>query len=128
MTAVMRSNPAPPTRGRRQLPQAGVAPFSQTAEYALRALACLATSTEPLRALDLGERTQVPVHYLSKVLRRLVGARLLVSQKGHRGGFVLARAPRQIRFIDVLEAVGEAPVAGRCAFGWERCDANHPCP
>jgi Rrf2 family protein len=70
----------------------------------------------------------VPVHYLSKVLRRLVSAGLLISQKGHRGGFVLSRSPEQIRFLDVLEAVGEAPVAGRCAFGWERCDANHPCP
>ena len=106
-----------------------VSPFSQTAEYALRAMACLAARGEDaLRASDLTEATHVPVHYLSKVLRRLVAAGLLISQKGHGGGFVLARRADQITFADVLDAVGEAPAGGRCAFGWGSCDARHPCP
>lgn len=83
---------------------------------------------EPMRAADLSRATQVPVHYLSKVLRRLVHARLLVSQKGHGGGFVLARPARKIRFADVLAAVDEAPRGGHCAFGWGECDERHPCP
>jgi len=81
-----------------------------------------------LRAQDLSKQTLVPVHYLSKVLRRLVAAGLLVSQKGHGGGFVLARPASQIKFADVLAAMGEAPTGGRCAFGWGNCDARHPCP
>lgn len=107
-----------------------IAPISQTAEYALRAMAELALA-EPgtaLRASELSRATNVPVHYLSKVLRRLVSAGLLLSQKGHGGGFVLARPAHRIRFADVLAAMGEAPVSGRCAFGWGDCDATRPCP
>jgi Rrf2 family iron-sulfur cluster assembly transcriptional regulator len=108
----------------------GVSPLSQTAEYAFRAMACLAQERPgpALRATDLSALTHVPVHYLSKVLRRLVAAGLLSSQKGHGGGFELSRPATEIRFADVLAAVGEAPAQGRCAFGWGNCDARHPCP
>ena len=105
------------------------APISQTAEYALRAMACLAApGGGAMRALDLSRATQVPPHYLSKVLRRLVHAGLLDSQKGHGGGFTLARPASKIRFADVLAAVDEAPETGRCAFGYAQCDAKNPCP
>jgi Rrf2 family protein len=125
MTSISRSR-----RGRATQPSDGgrVAPLSQTAEYALRAMAELARPhAEPLRGSDLSSATQVPPHYLSKVLRRLVNAGLLVSQKGHGGGFVLARPAGEIRFADVLAAVDQAPHSGRCAFGWGSCDAQHPC-
>lgn len=115
-------------RRKKPLRVEAVSPFSQTAEYALRAMACLAERQESSRAVDLTGATQVPVHYLSKVLRRLVAAGLLVSQKGHGGGFLLARRADQITLADVLDAVGEAPSGGRCAFGWGSCDARHPCP
>lgn len=104
--------------------------LSQTSEYALRAMAWIAArpSNEPVLARELAGATQVPLHYLSKILRRLVLARLLESRKGRGGGFTLGRPARQIRFRDVLVAVGAYPVEGRCAFGWDRCDARRPCP
>ena len=104
--------------------------LSQTAEYALRAMASLATAPEgnPVRAADLSRATGIPTHYLSKVLRRLVLADLLESQKGQGGGFSLSRPPREIAFIDILSAVDAFPTQGRCAFGWGQCDAADPCP
>jgi Rrf2 family protein len=102
----------------------------QTAEYALRALAVLAMSGEgaAARSHDLAARTGVPEAYMSKVLRRLVESGLLRAQKGHGGGFTLAREPRKIRFLDVLSALDSMPTPNRCAFGWERCNASNPCP
>ena len=104
--------------------------LSQTAEYALRAMAWLATAPQgqPIRAVDLSRATDIPTHYLSKVLRRLVLAGLLESQKGQGGGFSLARAPSEIAFIDILSAIDAYPTQGRCAFGWGECDATDPCP
>jgi len=104
--------------------------LSQTAEYALRAMAWLvATSPEaPVRARDLSAATGIPPQYLSKILRRLVLAGLLESQKGRGGGFTLAYAPEEIRFVDILEAVDAYPAPGRCAFGWGACNADYPCP
>lgn len=102
----------------------------QTAEYALRALACLVDldASEGLRSADIAERSGVPGAYLQKVLRRLVEAGLLDSQRGHGGGFRLARKPSAIRFLDVLEATEFDMNPKACAFGWDRCDVARPCP
>jgi Rrf2 family iron-sulfur cluster assembly transcriptional regulator len=93
-------------------------------------MAALATSPAgvPVRAADLSKITGIPSHYLSKVLRRLVLAGLLTSQKGQGGGFELARAPERISFMDILTAVDAYPTEGRCAFGWDICDESQPCP
>jgi Rrf2 family protein len=104
--------------------------LSQTAEYAIRAMSAIATLPEgtKIRATELARGTGIPAPYLSKVLRRLVLAGLLLSQKGQRGGFSLARAAAAIRFIEILEAVDAFPSDGRCAFGWGNCDQQRPCP
>lgn len=105
--------------------------LSQTAEYALRAMAWLALRPPdtPTRSKDISEATQIPLHYLSKILRRLVLAGLLRSQKGQGGGFLLARSPQQIRFQDILNAVDAVPEdEARCAFGWGACGGDNPCP
>ena len=103
--------------------------LNQTAIYALRAMATLARLApgESLRAPELAERTAIPAHYVSKVMRKLVLAKLVRGQRGHGGGFQLARAPATIRLRDVLDGVGAGP-GEECAFGWAACDADAPCP
>jgi Rrf2 family protein len=83
---------------------------------------------EPVRVKDLSVATDIPSHYLSKVMRRLVLAGLVVSQRGQGGGFVLSKAPAEIAFIDILTAVDAYRANGHCAFGWGECDEVHPCP
>ncbi|WP_373045964.1 RrF2 family transcriptional regulator [Vulgatibacter sp.] len=104
--------------------------FNQTAEYALRAMAHLALLPEgtSVRARDLSAATGIPPDYVSKVLRRMVREGLLLSQKGHGGGFRLARPPAAIRFADVLAALDEGLDPERCAFGWGACGGHAPCP
>lgn len=104
--------------------------ISQTAEYAIRAMSAISTLPDgvKIRATELGRATGIPAPYLSKILRRLVLAELLVSQKGQGGGFSLARPAAEIPFIDILNAVDVFPTDGRCAFGWGNCDQLLPCP
>ncbi len=104
--------------------------LSQTAQYALRVMAWLATvpEDEPMRVKDLSGATGIPSHYLSKVMRRLVLAGLLISQKGRGGGFLLSKAPVEIPYIDILIAVDAYSTDSSCAFGWGQCAAIHPCP
>ena len=103
---------------------------NQTAEYALRAMAFLTTLPDGAmaRSSDISEAASIPAHYLSKVMRKLVVAGLLESRKGHGGGFTLARDPSEITFLDVLSAAEFDPASSRCAFGYDRCDHEHPCP
>jgi len=104
--------------------------LTQTAEYALRAVAWIALKSprDPVLARDLSEGTRIPGQYLSKILRRLVLAGILESRKGRGGGFTLARPPDQILFREILQAVDAYPLEDRCAFGWGTCDPHNPCP
>lgn len=106
--------------------------LSRSAEYALRIMAFLALaaqepSNKALRAKDLAERLDVPVFYISKVLRRMVEAGLLKGTKGHGGGFLLAKPARKIRFIDIFEAIEGTIEGRRCVFGWSLCSSTSPC-
>lgn len=102
----------------------------QTGVYALRAMTCIASLPPGERASNerIASSTLVPKAFLSKVLRRLVTAGLLDGLKGHGGGFALARPKEEIRFVDVLEAVGVQLSFEHCAFGFGRCSATRPCP
>ncbi|RME83743.1 MAG: Rrf2 family transcriptional regulator [Planctomycetota bacterium] len=104
--------------------------LNQTAEYALRAMSFLALYPErlPIRAKDLALEVDIPQHYLSKIMRKLVMAELVTSQKGHGGGFCLAKPPGQIRFLDILEAVDYQIKPDSCVFGWGQCNNENPCP
>ncbi len=80
--------------------------FSQTVEYALRAIAFLADQEEiPRPNPMIAQATKVPPAYLAKVLRQLVEARLLKGQRGPNGGFLIARNPETITLWEILEAV-----------------------
>lgn len=104
--------------------------ISQTASYALRATAHLSTLEvgERARVADISPRTDIPSHYLSKVMRMLVVAEICDSRRGHHGGFALARPAEHITFLDVLRAVGEEPTPNDCVFGYGTCGSEDPCP
>lgn len=100
-----------------------------TAVYGMRAMATLSglSPGETLNAADLAERTGVPQQYLSKVMRKLVLAKLVRSQRGPGGGFSLSRPAAQVRLADVLAAIDHTP-GPACAFGYDACDPDNPCP
>ena len=79
-------------------------------------------------AAELAEHTNVPVHYLGKVMRKLVVAGLASARKGHGGGFSLRHPPAQVSYADILAATGHTEDDGQCAFGWSSCDDGSPCP
>ncbi len=81
--------------------------LSQTCEYALRAVACLAQRPgEFVTASDLADATSVPSDYLSKVLQQLAGARVVQGRRGVGGGYRLARDPDDISLYDIIDAMG----------------------
>jgi Rrf2 family protein len=81
-------------------------------DYAIRALSYVAA--QPLDRTvphaEIGERQGIPTHFLSKILRLLVKAGLMVSVPGARGGFRLSRPAREISIREVYESV-EGPLS-----------------
>jgi len=93
--------------------------ISQTIEYALRAMVNLASLPAGATANSetIAAGTKVPQGYLSKVLRDLVVAELILSQRGPNGGFSLARPSAEISMLDVINAVDPLKRIKRCPLG-----------
>jgi Rrf2 family protein len=80
--------------------------FSQTTEYALRAMVYLAAQEGQARtAQQIAQATKVPPGYMAKVMQGLTRAGLVHSQRGLHGGFTLTRPPAEMTVFDVVQAV-----------------------
>ncbi len=91
--------------------------ISQTAEYALRAMVFLAMRGSACTGQQIAEGTKVPPGYLSKIMQQLGKGKLVISQRGIGGGFVLARAPQEISILDIVNAVDPIKRIMSCPLG-----------
>lgn len=93
--------------------------LSQTVEYALRAMVHMAALPPDTAATSeaIAARTKVPRGYLSKILRDLVVAELIHSQRGPSGGFTVARPASRITILDVINAVDPLKRITKCPLG-----------
>lgn len=91
--------------------------ISQTAEYALRAMVFLAMRNAAATGQEIAQTTKVPPGYLSKLMQQLVKAKLVNSQRGIGGGFVLSRTPAEISILDVINAVDPIVRIKACPLG-----------
>ncbi len=90
----------------------------KTAEYALRAVACLSRDVaQPCSASHLADETKVPRRYLHKVLQDLCKAGLVQSRSGPGGGYTLARSPEEVTILDVVNAVAPLERILHCPLG-----------
>jgi Rrf2 family protein len=92
--------------------------WSQTTEYALRAVVCMAAEPDALlTTAQIAAATQVPAGYLSKVLQTLARAQIVRAQRGLGGGFTLGRAAAEISVLDVVRAVDPIGRIRQCPLG-----------
>lgn len=92
--------------------------LSKTAEYALRAVVCLAGSPQqPASADALADKTKVPRSYLHRVLQDLAAAGLVQSRPGPGGGYLLARSTGEVTILDVVNAVAPIERIRNCPLG-----------
>jgi Rrf2 family cysteine metabolism transcriptional repressor len=78
---------------------------TQKSQYALRALFELATRSDgsPTRIEDIAKAQAIPQRFLEVVLNELKHAGLVEARRGPRGGYLLARDPRDITVGDIME-------------------------
>ena len=102
--------------------------LSHASGYALAALAYIAREKldGPVASHVIAEAAGLPERFLLKVLKPLVDAGVLRSLKGPNGGYRLARPPKGLTLLEVVEAAdgpvrGDAPPVGAgkdgAAFG-----------
>lgn len=103
--------------------------LSNLTDYAVVMLAAAARSgTARLNASLLAIETGVPLPTAQKLVGKLSAAGLLVSARGHAGGFRLARDPAAITLAEIVEAV-EGPIALTACVeqGRQDCGLDHHC-
>ncbi|HLE36866.1 MAG TPA: Rrf2 family transcriptional regulator [Candidatus Acidoferrales bacterium] len=103
---------------------------SRSAEYAIRAMTCLArqSSGTLLGAREISQIEKIPMPFLGKVLQNLARLKLVRSFKGVHGGYELARPARQITLQSIVTAMDGNGLARGCVFGLGQCNEKNTCP
>jgi FeS assembly SUF system regulator len=99
-------------------------------DYGLVLMTCMGRrGSEAFRtARDLAAESKLPMSTVSKLLKELLQNGLLVSHRGTKGGYVLARDARQISVVDIIAAI-EGPMAlTECSTDISLCTIESCCP
>lgn len=99
-------------------------------DYGLVLMTYMARSQDPLRtARDLAAESKLPLSTVSKLLKGLLRSGLLVSHRGTNGGYVLARAPREISVLEIIAAFEGLVALTECSTEVTGlCDLESSCP
>jgi FeS assembly SUF system regulator len=102
--------------------------IARLTDYATVILAALAEEPQRVQtAPALAERTRLGAATVSKLLKQLQRAGLVVSTRGLHGGYQLSRPASQISAAAILDAL-EGPLAlTDCAAGRGHCDIERTC-
>src|SRR5437667_7057865 len=86
--------------------------FTKRADYGLVAIHYIAVHDDvgAVSAKRIAEEFGIPPELLAKILQRLAKRRLIVSQNGPKGGYVLSRHPGNITVGEVIRAL-EGPIS-----------------
>jgi Rrf2 family protein len=109
---------------------------SKRSSYALHGLAYISVSPsdEPVplnRILDYlkaySHRLSLSPSYIAKIFQDLSRVGLVQAVPGPRGGYLLARPPRQIKLVDVVTALDGPLMTGCCLLSVGECDRQSTC-
>ena len=81
--------------------------ISRSAGYGMVAVGYIAQHEKDgaVLASKISKEYDIPMEYLLKILQQLVRANILRSKRGPRGGFSMARGPKEINMLEIIEAV-----------------------
>jgi Rrf2 family protein len=102
--------------------------ITRETDYAIRCVDYLSDKWGTVTMVDeISKGKCVPKSFLAKILQKLTKASIVKSYRGVKGGFELARPPKNITLLDVIEAI-QGPVAMNvCALDEAMCDFSSSC-
>jgi len=104
--------------------------FSKKCEYGLQAVLYMAANTnrDVIPAEEIANKLVIPKEFVSKILQSLTESSIVASKKGKAGGFYLAKDTRNIRLVDIVEAIDGLDLFNKCVLGFPDCSPDNPCP
>jgi Rrf2 family protein len=103
--------------------------YSRSAEYAIRAFMHLASVPPGKYAMvkNVAEQSDIPTHFLAKILQQLARKGFLRSSKGPTGGFALRKPAAEITMLELVESIDGLADYQRCPGGMSECNDDQPC-
>lgn len=104
--------------------------LTKETEYALDGLAFLAGRPvgTVMLAADLAGEVGTSAAFMSKIMQRLGGAKIVRGHRGNPRGYSLAKTAERITVRDVVETVEGNDIFERCIFWSEPCSEANSCP
>ncbi len=86
--------------------------MNTTAHYGLIAAGYIAEQADEgwVMASTISKKFDIPLEFLFKILQQMIRTNILLSKKGPRGGYSLARPAKEITLLEIIEAAG-GPIA-----------------
>ena len=77
--------------------------------YAVMAMADLAktNTNQPVSLTKISFRQGIPISFLEQIFLKLKRSNLVQSSRGPYGGYLLTKSPKQIKLLNIIEAVDE---------------------
>jgi Rrf2 family protein len=104
--------------------------ITRQADYAVRAVLYLARLDKNKRAAtsQVAQEQHIPPSFLAKIISQLSIAGLLHTSRGARGGVTLARDPKEITLLEVIEAIDGPIMLNECVGDGSNCTFDEDCP
>jgi Rrf2 family protein len=104
--------------------------ITRAVDYGVRGVLYMAMQPEGKMCLlsDICREQDVPQSFMAKIFQSLTKARIVNSFRGVKGGFSLAKNPKDITLKDVLEAIDGPMNINICVAGEGECERENICP
>ncbi|MBN2705197.1 MAG: Rrf2 family transcriptional regulator [Deltaproteobacteria bacterium] len=104
--------------------------LTRASDYAVRGVVYMAM--QPPGAIvvipEVAREMDVPVGFLARIFQSLSRSGIVISHRGKKGGYSLARKPDEVTLCDVVEAVEGDIRLNICLDGYEACNRMAFCP
>jgi len=103
--------------------------LSTRTRYGTRALLDLARhqGDKLVQLKDIARRQNISLHYLEHIIAPLVGAGIVRSTRGARGGLQLTRRPGEIKLSEVVQLLEGTITPVDCVIDPESCNRSDLC-
>ncbi len=103
--------------------------LSTRTRYAVRAIIELAQNgnNKPLQLKIIAQRQDISVKYLEQLMAILRSSGFVRSIRGSKGGYVLAKAPNQIKLNEVLHRLEGTVATVECVENEDYCSRSADC-
>ena len=104
--------------------------ITRQADYAVRAVLYLSRlgMTQRAATSEVAREQKIPPSFLAKIISQLSIAGLLHTSRGARGGVTLAREPKEITLLEVVEAIDGPIQLNECVGENGACVFDDDCP